>query len=138
ESVTIKVQRPETVRLEQSFEGHFPVEKRAIRQELKGEYTFEFDGIGFVLLGSSEPLKGSSWDYKGDYAATAELYIDDQKIETVPLPASYIKRRHELFWKYQLSAGKHTVRIRQVNPNPEYRVWLSQLVVYQDKPVTPR
>ncbi|HEY8511360.1 MAG TPA: ADP-ribosylglycohydrolase family protein [Cyclobacteriaceae bacterium] len=138
DSVTIKVQKPQPVRLEQSFEGHFPVEKRSIRHQLTDEYTFEFDGIGFVLLGSSDPVKGSSWDYKGDYTAKAELYIDGQKIETVSLPPSYIKRRHELFWKYQLSPGKHTVRIKHTNPSPEYKVWLSQLVVYQDKPVTPR
>src|SRR5690606_40369834 len=50
-----------------------------IHQELKDEYTLEFEGIGFALLGSSAPVNGSSWDYTGDYAATAELYIDDQK-----------------------------------------------------------
>ncbi|HEY8512857.1 MAG TPA: ADP-ribosylglycohydrolase family protein [Cyclobacteriaceae bacterium] len=138
DSVTIKVQRPEPVRLEQSFEGHFPVEKRPIHEELKDEYTFEFEGIGFVLMGSSEPVKQSSRDYRGEYAATAELYIDGQKAETVKLPASYIKRRHELFWKYQLSPGKHTVRIKQIGANPEFRVRMTQLIVYQDKPAAAR
>src|SRR5690606_21630252 len=56
DAVTIKVQKPRAVRLEQSFEGHYPVEKRQIHQELKDEYTLEFEGIGFALLGSSAPV----------------------------------------------------------------------------------
>ena len=136
DSVTISVQQPEAVRLEQAFEGHYPVEKRSVHQELKDEYTFEFEGIGFVLLGQSEPAKESSWDYRGDYFATADLYIDDQKVETAKLPASYIKRRLELFWKYQLPPGKHKVTIRQINPKPGFKVQMSQLLVYDSKPKT--
>ena len=136
DSVTISVQQPEAVRLEQAFEGHYPVEKRSVHQELKDEYTFEFEGIGFVLLGQSEPVKESNWDYRGDYFATADLYIDDQKVETAKLPASYIKRRLELFWKYQLPPGKHKVTIRQINPKPGFKVQMSQLLVYDSKPKT--
>ena len=135
DSVIISVQQPEAVRLEQSFEGHYPIEKKEVRQELKNEHTFEFEGIGFTLLGESEPVRGSSWDYTGDYSATAELHIDGQKVETVKLPASYIKRRHEIFWKYQLPAGKHLVRIKRTDSNPEFTVQLSQLIIYDSKPI---
>lgn len=134
DSVTIKVQKPETVRLEQGFKGHVPVEKRTLNETLKGDYTFEFEGIGFVILGESEPVRGSSWDYKGDYFATVDLYIDDKKIETAKLPANYIKRRHELFWKYQLTPGKHTVTIKQINPDADFAVRLYQVVIYDNKP----
>lgn len=134
DSVTIAVQQSVAVRLEQGFEGHYPVEKRAMFETLDKEYSFEFDGIGFVLLGESEPVKGASWDYHGDYFATVDLYIDNQKVETAKLPASYIKRRHELFWKYQLSPGKHTVTLRQEKPDPLFAVRLNQLLVYSNAP----
>lgn len=136
DSVTIKVQKPEAVRLEQGFEGHYPVEKRSIHQTLKDEHTFEFEGIGFVVLGESRPVKGSSWDYKGDYFATVDLYVDGTKVETARLPANYIKRRHELFWKYQLPPGKHSVTLKQVKPHPDYMVRISDLVVYGSQPKT--
>lgn len=136
DSVTIEVQQPKAVRLEQGFTGHFPVERRGVNEQLKDEYSFEFDGVGFVILGSSEPAEGSSWDYKGDYAATAELYIDGEKVETASLPASYIKRRHELFWKYQLDKGKHTVTVKLIDPDPAYRVHVGSLLIYDNKPVT--
>ena len=134
DSVTINVEKPTAVRLEQSFEGHYPVEKRGIYKNLDGEYSFEFDGIGFVILGESTPAKEGSWNYRGDYVATVELYVDDKKVETASLPANYIKRRHELFWKYQLTPGKHTVRIKQVSPDPNYTVQISQALIYNNKP----
>lgn len=136
DSVTIEVQQPKAVRLEQAFTGHFPVERRGVNEQLKDEYSFEFDGVGFVILGASEPVEGSSWDYKGDYAATAELYIDGEKVETASLPASYIKRRHELFWKYQLDKGKHTVTVKLIDPDPAYTVRVGSLIIYDNKPVT--
>lgn len=134
DSVTIAVQKPETVRLEQSFEGHYPVEKRAIHQKLDGDYTFEFDGIGFALMGDSRPVNGSSWEYHGDYFTTVDLYIDDQKVETGKFPASSTKRRNELFWKYQLTPGKHKVTLRQLKPDPGFAVHLSHIVIYNNSP----
>ena len=136
DSVTITVEQPVAVRLEQSFEGHYPVEKRELHHELNGEYTFEFEGIGFALLGGSEPVNGSSWTYKGNYFATAELHIDGTKIETVELPANFINRRHELFWRYKMPRGKHSVTIKQSSPNSDFAVRLSELVVYDNAPKT--
>jgi hypothetical protein len=132
DSVIITVEQPVAVRLEQSFEGHYPVEKRELHHELNGEYTFEFEGIGFALLGGSEPVNGSSWTYKGNYFATAELHVDGIKVETVELPANFINRRHELFWRYQMPRGKHSVTIKQSNPNSDFAVRLSELVVYDN------
>lgn len=136
DSVTIAVQQPTSVRLEQGFEGHYPIEKRSVDQELKGEYTFEFDGIGFVILGYCDPKEGSSWNYRGNSFASVELYIDNEKVETGKLPANYVTRRYDLFWKYQLEKKKHTVTVKLVDPNPALHVEISGIIVYDSKPIT--
>lgn len=134
DNVTIATQVPVPVRLEQSFEGHHPIEKRRIDKDVKDEYSFDFEGIGFVLMGDAHPNKQSSWDYTGDFAFVGELAVDGAKVETAKLPANYRTRRNELFWKYQLNPGKHTVKIRVTNPDPGYTLHLSEVIVYDSKP----
>lgn len=135
DNISIVSETPKAVRLEQSFEGQYPVEKRRFDKNVSDELSFDFDGIGMVIRGESKPVKQSSWDYRGDFAFEAELYIDDKKVETSRLPANYITRRHELFWKYQLARGKHTVRMKVLNPSTEFELYVSDVLIYNDKPV---
>jgi hypothetical protein len=137
DNVVIAVQAPTPVRLEQSFVGHFPIEKRRIHKDLESEYTFDFEGTGFVVMGESSPKHSSSWDYKGQFAFEAELYIDGNKVETAKLPANYTTRRLELFWKYQLPKAKHAVRIKLLNPDSEFKLSVENIVVYSDSAVKP-
>ena len=51
ENVTIAVQRPETVRLEQSFTDMYPTAKVELSKHDIDILTFEFEGTGFVLRG---------------------------------------------------------------------------------------
>ncbi len=134
DNISIAVQTPEAVRLEQSFASHHPVEKREINKDVNDEFSFEFAGIGFVLKGEANPKKMSSWDYRGDFSFEAELYVDGTKIETAKLPANYLLRRNEMFWKYQLPNGKHVVKVKLINPDPEYTLRLSEVIVYSEKP----
>lgn len=133
DNITIVKQTPTPVRLEQSFEGHFPVEKRAINKDLDGEYSFDFEGTGFVLRGETKPKSKSSGDYRGSYTFEAELYLDNQKVETAKLPVNYTHRRNELFWKYQLPKGKHSVRVKLLNADSEFLVRMSDVIVYRDR-----
>ena len=135
--VLIVTQTPEPVRLEQSFAHHFPIEKRSLHTDLEKEYSANFEGIGFVLKGEANPKQGSSWDYKGDFAFHAELYIDGQKVETADLPVRYTLRRYDLFWKYQMPAGKHTIRVDVLNPDAGFTLRLNDLLVYSDQLPTP-
>jgi hypothetical protein len=64
----------------------------------------------------------------------AELYLDGKLLETVKLPAAFTTRRHELFWKYGLPPGKHSVRIRLLNPDAGGRFRVTEALVYTDKP----
>ncbi len=134
--ITIKTQTPQAVRLEQSFKGHFPTEKRLINKTLADEFTFNFDGIAFVLKGEARPKKQSSWDYRGDFTFLTELYIDGIKTETVRLPANYLLRRNELFWKYQLPGGAHTVKVKLLNPSADYELRMTEAIVYSETIIT--
>lgn len=49
--VTIACQQPAPVRFEESFEGHYPTERRSIHKSLPEAGGIEFDGIGAVLTG---------------------------------------------------------------------------------------
>lgn len=131
--VSIALQEPRPVRLEKSFEGHFPVEKRSINKVLTNEYAFDFEGIGFAVRGeTARPESTSSYVFK------AQLHIDGKLVETVKLPASFTTRRYDLFWKYQLPQGKHTVRIKLLNPSNTDTLRLQDITLYADKPATGR
>lgn len=129
-NVTISVQQPEPVKFEQSFEGHFPIEKRSIEKPLATELTFNFEGIGFVIRGSA-----AKWASTSPYIGKAELYVDDKLVETAELPASYTTRRYELFWKYQLPSQKHSVRVKLLNPDKSNPIHVEDVILYADKPV---
>ncbi|GAB3887502.1 ADP-ribosylglycohydrolase family protein [Spirosoma agri] len=135
DQVTIAVQTPKAVRLEQAFTGHYPVRVLPVRKNLDTEYSTEFDGIGFVIRGEAKPKSRTTSTDERSFIANAELYVDEKKIETVQLPTDFTHRRYDLFWKYQLPKGRHTIRIKLLNPDPEHLVYLSDLLVYSDQPV---
>lgn len=127
-NVIIKVQQPSAVKFEQSFEGHFPFEKKQIRKTLTDEINFDFEGIGFVIRGRSGTGASDS-----AYIGKAELYIDEKLIETVELPANFTTRRHELFWKYKLPNQKHNVRVKLLNPDKGSPIHVEDVILYADK-----
>jgi len=138
-SVTIAVQTPKAVRVEQNFTGHFPTEKRAVNQDLTDEYTATFEGIGFIISGDAKPkIQKSQYEYESDYVAQVAVYVDGQKLETARLPASFTRRRYDLTWKYQLAPGEHTVRLKLLNPDKDATVRLRNLFVFDTKPILAR
>lgn len=126
--ITIKLQEPKTVPLEVSFEGHYPKEK-IIPIQTKDEISFEFDGIGFALAGSSN-LK----NHARNHVFMTEMYIDGKLVEKISLPTETNKRRFTPFWKYQLPQGKHKVSIKILNPTKFGKVQVKHAVIYDDKP----
>ncbi len=128
DNITIKVQQPKAVRFEESFMGHYPVDKKSIRKNLTSELTFDFEGNGFVVRAET-----GKWNSNDPYVAKTELYLDDKLIENVDLPVSFTTRRHEPFWKYQLPKGKHTVRMKILNPDEKFPVFINEVIIYSDK-----
>jgi ADP-ribosylglycohydrolase len=128
--VKIKVQTPEPVPLEVAFEGHYPKEQIDLNKPLVDEITFEFEGIGFAITGSDESGAPKEHVFK------AEMYIDDKLVETASLPADFTVRRFTPFWRYQLPNGKHTVRLKQLNPSKEGGLFLGKVIVYGPEPTS--
>jgi hypothetical protein len=131
ERVTIKTQVPAPVRFEKSFAGVYPVLKKHVTWNSdKDEVIFDFEGTGFVIRGDA-----SKWESTSNYVFETELYVDGKLIEQPKLPASFTTRRHEIAWIYDLPKGKHSVRLKILNPSKEHQVRMGEVIVYSDKPV---
>ena len=139
ETVSIPLQIPEIVPFEESFKNHYPKERREFARgtvferellALEGDtYSFDFNGVGFALLGAAQTLSNEQHTF------TAELYVDGNLVETAIWPTQATERRFYLFWKYQLADGDHQVEVRIVNPSEDARVLLEGLVVYGAEPL---
>jgi hypothetical protein len=129
--VTIRVQSPVAVRYEKSFDGLFPIVKIPVKwTTAKDAILFDFEGTGFVLKG--EVKAGAD---NPEYTFHTELYIDGKLNESPVLPGGFHDRRHELCWAYDLPKGKHTVRLKIINPYPGAEIHAGEAVIYSDKPV---
>jgi len=129
DNITITVQSPKPVKLEQGFQNLYPTEKKWLRKPVSKELSFDFEGTGFAISGDAVKKKANA----AEYVFEAELYIDGVKTETARLPANFTTRRHELFWKYDLPDKKHNVTIKILNPNDEYEVRASASILYSNK-----
>lgn len=134
EKISLPQQTPKSVRLEQSFPNLFPTARLEVHQDIESEYSTTLEGVGFVVRGEAKPKTSSSWNYFGDHIIKASISIDDGKSEEVSLPASFTTRRHELFWNYQLPAGKHSIIIKVLNPSPEFTMHINNILVYSSQP----
>lgn len=128
DEVIIKTQPVPRVRYEKSFDGHYPVKLESLLGiSLVDSYQYDFEGIGIVFRGNI--------DGPDDYSAQMAFYIDDQLVETAVLPANVIKRRYEMFYKYQLLDGKHRLSIKWLNPKADVKINLHSAITYSNKPI---
>ena len=126
-------QQPVAVKYEKGFTNHFPVEILQVEgsqrklDEDNTEYTFEFEGVGFILKGRSQ-----SNNPDVTYNHEIEVYIDDALSEKASLPTDFTKRRHEICWKYNLEPEKHVVKIKLLNPEKECHIYLNEILIYNN------
>ncbi len=126
--ITLKPQKPVAVQFEKGFTDHYPKEILQIEDSRKRlnasnpEYSFEFEGIGFIVKGRSE---------KND--PEIEVYIDNELLEKVLLPSDFTKRRHEICWKYNLKSAKHLVKIKLLDHSKDQQVLLDNILIYDNK-----
>jgi len=128
ENVVILVQEPVTVRYEKSFENMYPVAMIDVKENIVKEYEFGFEGTGFVLKGSANKAEKNF----PEAVLEATLYIDGEKVETSLFPTDFTTRKLELFWKYQLPKGKHTVRVVAGNVPKGYYLRAMSYLIYSD------
>ena len=126
--VTIRVQTPQPVRMEESFEGLALVAKDSVNyRNFKKQFVYQFEGRGVVCTGRVRAKKGIE-----DYVARLEIEIDGKK-EVVEIPADFAVRRFDIYWNYELPKGKHTMKIQWLNPIEDTNVIMDEVLVYTDK-----
>ena len=128
--ISILTQEPKPVRLEQSFPGMYPVDKEEVAMNADHEIVFDFDGTGFILNGAARAKNNKS----PDYTFQTEVWLDGKKIGSPDLPTDFTTRRLEVAWKYPLPKGKHSVRVKVLNPDDRYEIRGLAYIVYSDAP----
>ena len=127
-----QAQNPVAAPVERSFESHNVSEIRTIENGIvEKEFTFEFEGIGFLLKGDV-----LSADAHSDFAFSADVYINNRLVETIDLPVSQSRKRSDILWRYQMPHGHYSVRIVLLNPAEEHQMKLTDLIVYDVTEVT--
>src|SRR6185436_9795910 len=122
--VEIATQPIAPVAVEQNFAGHFPVAEQVLRQRVTDETTFSLDGVGFVVQG------GARVEPSADVVVVAEVSVDGQAPEVVELPTNHARRRYAPFWRYGLTPGHHTVRVKMRSLPPGAALYLERVIVY--------
>ncbi len=150
--IAIPYQQPVAVAFEQNFENTFPILRDRFDKSFNSELVYEFTGNGYIFYGNMVKNSKIDADYidrvskrvgsevfglaepNDPYVAQLEIYIDNVLDETVKLPMKNTSRRLEPAWKYNLVEGKHTVRLKWINPHPDYEIRINDIVVYSEKP----
>jgi hypothetical protein len=134
--VEIRYQEVETVRLEQAFEGLYPVKRIAHdgwptpRMRLSAdspEYVNTFEGSGFVISGTAH----KSGDLP-EYELKVDVYVNGEFVETSVMPTSSMRRKLDIYWTYDLPEGSHDVRLVANDIPPGYMVSVNHVLVYSD------
>jgi hypothetical protein len=137
EEVVIPLQEPASVQFEKAFEGHFPVRKidigwgeRRLQAGAVTEYTFDFEGIGFVIKGEAVKEDPSLKEAE----LKVEIYMDGELYEETVMPTLFSKRKHDVAWKYNLPAGPHQVKVVLQDPVKGYGLNLNSVLIYGPEP----
>lgn len=151
EEVTIPLTKPVAVAFEQNFEKTYLVERSKVDKSFTDEITLEFSGNGYLLYGNmvkrgkidpdyidriskrtygSEPLGLA--ELKDTYVALMHVYTDGAVTDTVSLPMMNTARKLEPSWKYQMPEGKHSIKLKWINPDPGYEYRVNDMIVYSE------
>lgn len=141
DEVRIKKQQTTIAPLEQNFVGYALAEPIGINKRIGAkdsqELSIDFEGIGVALKG-----RVGNMDYKDNYALISdeetlngyklnvEFYLDDSLSKTMELPLYFIERAHELYYQYELPEGKHTLKLKVINPNDKVFLDVGDMVLY--------
>lgn len=130
DAVTIRTQVPEPVRLEQSFEGLWPVAKHSINKTLADLGEFSFEGRAAVFSYRFVLPK----DYSvTDYKARVEVLVDGAPYKTVFLPTSGNGRGTELCQIWDLPPGEHKVSFSWTNKPSDVDLIVGFANIFTDK-----
>ena len=129
ESVSIKVQKPKAVRLEQGFTGMSPKMLTEGIEHLGAadgrQNIFEFTGIGIVVYGNIDCTDRN-------YEAQLEVSIDGKKDRVMKLCSDFNKRTADaVYWNYDLTDGPHRVEFKLLNPRENVNIKAHRVIYYK-------
>lgn len=130
ETIQLPEQAIRPVRLEINFPGMVPVERKYLGINLENESEISFDGTGFILTGQPDRAAFGNPDAS---VFRVEMILDDGPAEAFNMPVNYLTRRLEVAWKYNLQPGRHTVRLKILNPKVGEKIRIHDLITYRDK-----
>ena len=129
--VILPYQKPEPVRFEQSFAGHWPLPKKDIKRFVDQTGELVWEGIGVVYSFSWQRPQG--YEEHG-YEAVVECWLDGKLDKTMRIPTGGHNLANELYFHYNLPKGKHTVSFKLLNPvEGEARLIVGTELVYSDE-----
>ncbi|MGB4576670.1 MAG: ADP-ribosylglycohydrolase family protein [Paludibacter sp.] len=150
-NVIIKTQKTEILPLEQNFKKTIPIFRERKDCFFTDEYTFDFNGNGFVVYGNLVSTKSVTADYihrvsirhigsevfglaetNDNYVAEMEIWIDGELDRTIKLPMKNTSRRLEPAWKYLLAEGKHQVKLKWLNRAKDYLIRVNDIIYYSE------
>ena len=123
--------RPKPVAFEESFAGLHPVKRKWLgwnSDEVKDSYEFDFEGNGLTIHSGMS----NEWGTTTNYSFRVEMDVDGKK-EQFNMPYNFRLRRNELYSNFELAEGKHTVKIKILNPDKIASLQLKDLIVYSNK-----
>ena len=130
DAVVIKAQQPQPVRLEQNFEGYYPVARKDIKKSFAemGEYAFE--GKGAVV--TYHFVLPTPYDSKG-YEAVVDVIVDGQVNQTVSLPTAGRGQTRELCCVWDLNPGEHKISFDWKNKPSGLDLVIDCIILFADK-----
>lgn len=135
DDVTIKIQTPEAVRLEQSFEGHWPIGVIKMNKEIREVENIKFNGKGIVVKYTFMEERNHETFSEDDYVAEIRIVLDGEAVETVTLPAKMNSRKQELFYKYKLEEKEHELSFQWLNPENGRNIYITSYIPYTSEPL---
>jgi hypothetical protein len=152
DQIIIPVENPESVAFEQNFEKTYPVFRDRFDRSFTDELVYDFTGNGYIFYGNL--VKNAKIDKNyidrvskrvgsevfglaepdDPYVAELEVYIDGSLDETIKMPMKNTSRRLEPDWRYLLAEGDHTVRLKWINPHPDYEIRINDIMIYSENP----
>ncbi len=151
DKIMIPFAEPVPVAFEQNFEKTFPTFRDRYDKSFTDELSYDFVGNGYIFYGNLVKNSKIDKDYidriskrvgsevfglaepNDPYVAELDIYIDGKLDEHVKMPMKNTSRRLEPAWKYQLAEGNHNVKLKWVNPKPEYEIRINDIVIYSEK-----
>ncbi len=150
EKISIPFAATVPVAFEQNFEKTFPTFRDRYDKSFTDELTYDFVGNGYIFYGNLVKNSKIDKDYidrvskrvgsevfglaepDDSYVAELDIYIDGKLDEHAKMPMKNTSRRLEPAWKYQLTEGKHQVRLKWINPKPEYEIRINDIMIYSE------